>query len=146
MPERAPRHTRDAYFWSTPITTRWSDNDVYGHVNNVIYYAWFDTVVNRFLVEKGGFDLQRADVIGLCVESGCTYAAPLSYPDDVEGALRVAHLGNSSVKYELAIFKKGDSAAAAQGHFTHVFVDRAGRRPTPIPAPLRAAMEGIRPR
>ena len=144
MPERPPRHTRDDYRWSTPITTRWADNDVYGHVNNVVYYAWFDSVVNRYLIEKGSLDIHTSEVIGLCVESSCSYAAPLAYPDDVTGHLRVAHLGNSSVKYELAIFKAGDAEAAAQGRFTHVFVDRASRRPVTIPPHLRGALEVIR--
>ena len=146
MAERPPRHGRDEYRWATPITTRWADNDVYGHVNNVVYYAWFDTVVNRYLIEKGQLDLQASPVIGLCVESSCSYAAPLAYPDGVSGHLRVAHLGTSSVKYELAIFKDGDALAAAQGRFTHVFVDRATRRPVSIPSHLRAALEVLRTR
>jgi acyl-CoA thioester hydrolase len=146
MSERPHRLTRDDYRWSTPITTRWADNDVYGHVNNVVYYAWFDSVVNRYLIEKGQLDILNSPVIGLCVESSCSYAAPLAYPDGVAGMLRVAHLGNSSVKYELGIFKDGEHEAAAQGSFTHVFVGRTSRRPEPIPSHIREALEVLRAR
>jgi len=143
---RPARLTRDDYRWSTPITTRWGDNDVYGHVNNVVYYAWFDSVVNRYLIERGQLDIVSSPVIGLCVESSCSYAAPLAYPDGVTGMIRVAHLGNSSVKYELGIFKDGERDAAAQGSFTHVFVGRTSRRPEAIPPRIREALEVVRAR
>ncbi len=146
MTGRPPRLTRDDYRWSTAITTRWADNDVYGHVNNVVYYAWFDSVVNRYLIEEGRLDILHGEVIGLCVESSCSYAAPLAYPDAVTGMLRVAHLGHSSVKYELGIFKDGAHEAAAQGSFTHVFVGRTSRRPVSIPSHIREALEVLRAR
>lgn len=124
-----------------PIQTRWMDNDVYGHVNNVVYYAYFDTVINRFLVEEGGLDPQRGEVIGLCVESQCRYLAPSAYPDELEAGMRVARLGRSSVRYEIGIFRQG--ALCASGHFVHVFVDRSSRRPVPLPESIRAALERL---
>lgn len=120
------------------------DNDVYGHVNNVVYYAYFDTVVNAFLVAEGGLDPDHGAVIGLCVESGCTYLHPLRFPDELEGGLRVASLGRSSVRYELGIFRAGEDQASAQGYFVHVFVDRARRRPVDIPPPMRSALQRLR--
>ena len=126
-----------------PIATRWMDNDVYGHVNNVVYYAYFDSIINRYLIREGGLDIADGGVIGLCVQSTCDYLAPVAFPAELEGGLRVAHLGNSSVRYEIAIFAKGEELAAAQGAFTHVFVDRATRRPTPIPDRLRAALTAL---
>ena len=123
------------------IPTRWMDNDVYGHVNNVVYYSYFDTVINTWLIERGGLDIASGPVIGLCVESRCSYLAPLSFPSVLSAGLRVARLGTSSVQYAIGIFAPEDDRAAAQGEFTHVFVDRASRRPTPIPGPLRAALE-----
>ena len=138
-PRPGPRPRAD-YRFVVPLTTRWMDNDVYGHVNNVVYYAFFDTVINRFLIEAGGLDIHGGEVIGLCVASGCAYHAPVAYPDALEGHLRVAHLGTSSVRYEVGIFRSGEPTSVADGHFTHVFVERESRRPVPIPAHLREAL------
>ncbi len=134
---------RDDFRHFLPITTRWMDNDVYGHVNNVVYYAYFDTVVNRFLIERGVLDILRGSVIGLVVETGCSYFAPLAFPETVHAALRVVRLGTSSVRYEVALFGGEASTAAAQGHFVHVYVDRESRRPTVLPAPLRAVLREL---
>ena len=142
MPAPTP-HRRDEYPHHLPIATRWMDNDVYGHVNNVVYYAYFDTVINRWLIDEGGLDIHGAEVIGLCVDSRCAYLAPVAFPDPLEAGLRVAHLGRSSVRYEIAIFKAGIDAAVAQGEFVHVFVDRATRRSVDIPAPIRAALQRL---
>lgn len=120
------------------------DNDIYGHVNNVTYYAYFDTTANRFLIERGGLDIQRGDTIGLVVESHCQYHAPVAFPDNLTAGLRVDRLGNRSVTYGIAIFSDDDTAAKAHGHFVHVFVDRATQRATPIPDPMRQALEAIR--
>ncbi len=136
------RFTRDAMQRIETITTRWSDNDAYGHVNNVVYYAWFDTAVNRWLVENGVLDIARSDVVGLVVETGCRYFKPLSYPAPVEVGLRVAHLGRTSIRYDVAVFGI-DAEAAAQGHFVHVYVDRATGRPAPLPDALRAAATAL---
>ena len=125
-------------------TTRWADNDAYGHVNNTIYYAWFDTAVNGWLIEAGLLDVAAGDPIGLVVETGCRYAAPLAYPEPVEIGLAVERLGRSSVTYRLGVFAKGADLAAAEGHFTHIYVDRASRRPTELPAAWRARLEAIR--
>ena len=127
------------------LTTRWMDSDPYGHMNNVVHYEMFDTVVNAWLIEHGALDVEKGEVIGFVVETGCYYFAPLSYPETVTAALRVAHVGRSSVRYEVALFPARSEMAAAQGHFIHVYVDRATRRPVPeIPAPLRAALEPLR--
>ena len=134
------RTTRDDYRYFQPIQTRWMDNDVYGHVNNVVYYSYFDTVINRWLIDEGGLDIHGGTVIGLCVESRCAYLRALAFPDALEAGLCVAHLGRSSVRYEIAIFTTGDDAAAAQGEFVHVFVDRATRRPVDMPPRLRDAL------
>ncbi len=123
-----------------PIPTRWMDNDVYGHVNTVVYYSYFDTVVNAFLLERGLLDTAASPVIGLVVETGCTYFKSLSFPETVEAGLAVTALGRSSVRYRVAIFRAGDESAAAQGHFVHVYVDRATQTPVPIPDPIRAAL------
>lgn len=125
------------------IQTRWMDNDVYGHVNNVVYYAYFDTVVNEYLIRAGVLDIHAGDVIGLVVETGCRYHASVAFPDLVTAGLRVSKLGNSSVRYEIAIFRNDEDQAAAEGHFVHVYVDAATRRPTPIPPSLRAALERV---
>lgn len=135
-----PPETRATYRHFVPITTRWMDNDVYGHVNNVVYYAYFDTVINRYLIAEGGLDVERGATIGLCVESHCKYLRAIAFPDDVDAGLRVAHLGRSSVRYEVGIFPRGVDDVAAHGWFVHVFVDRTSRRPAPIPEPLRAAL------
>ena len=126
-----------------PIQTRWHDNDLYGHVNNVDYYAYFDTVINAWLIEQGGLDIHRGPVIGLCVESHCEFRAPLAFPETIEAALRVGKLGRSSVRYELASFREGVDEAAATGWFVHVFVDRESRRPVEIPAQVRGCLERL---
>jgi acyl-CoA thioester hydrolase len=134
---------RSEFPHAIPIQTRWNDNDVYGHVNNVVYYAYFDTVINRWLIGEGGLDPATSDVIGLCVESQCRYFAPASYPEELEAGLRVTKLGRSSVRYEVGIFRPGKGELLAFGHFVHVFVDRTGRRSTPIPDRLRGALERL---
>jgi acyl-CoA thioester hydrolase len=134
---------RSDYRWFTPITTRWSDNDIYGHVNNVIYYSYFDSVANRYLIEVGGLDIHEGSTVGLVVNSSCDYHAPVAYPQGLEGALRVDRLGNSSVQYGIGIFAEGAGSASANGSFTHVFVDRQTSRPVPIPEPLRSALTAI---
>jgi len=135
---------RAAYRHFQPLSTRWMDNDVYGHVNNVVYYAYFDTVVNAYLVAEGGLDPEQGEVIGLCVESGCSYLAPATFPDALEGGLRVGNLGRSSVRYEVGIFRPGEGTASAQGYFVHVFVDRHTRRPVELPPRIRSALERLR--
>lgn len=135
--------TRDAYRWTCPITTRWSDNDVYHHVNNVVYYSYFDTVANTYLIEEGGLDFREGDVVGFVVNSSCSYHAPIAFPQALTGALRVDKLGNSSVIYGIAIFADDADSACAHGTFTHVFVDRGSNRPVPIPEPLRSALEAL---
>ena len=125
------------------IPTRWIDNDVYGHVNNVVYYEYFDTVVNQYLIEQGALDIERSTVIGLVVETQCNYFAPITFPDVVHVGLRVARLGSSSVRYEIGIFRNDDQDAAAQGHFVHVYVDREERRPTTLPDALRRALSRL---
>jgi acyl-CoA thioester hydrolase len=126
------------------IPTRWKDNDVYGHVNNVEYYSYFDTVINAWLIEEGGLDIHGGPVIGLCAESHCAFHAPLAFPETVEAALRVGHLGRSSVRYEIGLFGDGGERLAATGWFVHVFVDRAERRSVEIPERMRAALERLR--
>lgn len=126
-----------------PITTRWMDNDTYGHVNNVTYYSYFDTAANSYLIEEGGLDIHNGEAIGFVVNSGCSYESPIAYPDVIEAGLRVDRLGNSSVQYGIAIFKRGEEQAAAHGHFVHVFVNRESNKPTPIPAQLRQALQAI---
>jgi acyl-CoA thioester hydrolase len=122
------------------IPTRWNDNDVYGHVNNVEYYAFFDTIINDYLIRAGGLDILRGPAIGLCAESHCAFTAALVFPEAVEAGLRVGHLGTSSVRYEIGLFGAGGADLAATGWFVHVFVDRETRRPVPIPDALRAAL------
>jgi acyl-CoA thioester hydrolase len=136
--------TRAAYPHHVVLDTRWADNDQYGHVNNVAYYGFFDTAVNRWLIAQGLLDPSTSPVIGLVVETGCRYHRALSFPDRLSVGLRAAHVGRSSVRYELAIFREGDDAAAAEGHFVHVYVDRESRRPTPLSDAMRAALNGIR--
>lgn len=133
--------SRGDYRYFAPVTTRWADNDIYGHVNNVVYYAYFDSVANLFLIEEGGLDIHTANVIGLVVNSSCNYLAPVAFPDVLDGGFRVNRLGNSSVEYGIAIFKTGEDEACAAGTFTHVFVNRETRRPTPISKKMRAALE-----
>lgn len=116
------------------------DNDVYGHVNNVVYYSYFDTAVNGYLIQAGALDIQRSPVIGLVVETSCRYRAPISFPETITSGLRVARIGRSSVRYEIGLFKEQEDEAAAEGHFIHVYVDRATSRPCPLPEELRAAL------
>lgn len=137
------RSSRADYKHFLPVQTRWMDNDVYGHVNNVAYYSYFDTIVNDYLIAAGALDIHGGGVIGLVVETGCKYFAPIEFPQRLEGALRVMRIGNSSVRYELAIFKEGEAEPAAEGHFTHVYVDRETRRPTSLPDEFRTALEKI---
>jgi acyl-CoA thioester hydrolase len=153
--------TRARYFYFVSIPTRWMDNDIYGHVNNAVYYAYFDTVINRYLIALGGLDIAAGGTIdsegesagvlpargpiGLCVESRCRYRKPIAFPGDVDAGLRVAKLGRSSVTYEVGIFAQGEEQAAADGSFVHVFVDRTTRRATPIPEPLRSALVRLAP-
>ncbi|MGE2729538.1 acyl-CoA thioesterase [Mycolicibacterium vaccae] len=142
----ADPQTRADYRYFLPITTRWMDNDLYGHVNNVTYYSYFDTVANHFLITEGGLDIHTGPVIGLVVESACSYRAPVAYPDELSAGLRVDKLGNRSVTYGIAIFRDGqvtDDPAVAQGHFVHVFVDRADRRAVAIPDQVRAALQRL---
>jgi acyl-CoA thioester hydrolase len=125
------------------ITTRWHDNDVYGHVNNVTYYSFFDTAVNTYLIDVGGLDILGGEVVAFVVSSACDYFASIAFPERIEVGLRVGKLGSSSVQYELAVFKAGEEEACAAGRFVHVFVDRASNRPVAIPDRLRAALERL---
>jgi acyl-CoA thioester hydrolase len=136
---------RTAYRAFRSLPTRWMDNDVYGHVNNVVYYSWFDTAVNGWLVEQNVLDLHQGTPIGLVVETQCSYFASVAFPQVVDAGLRVARLGGSSVRYEVGLFIQGEPVTAAKGHFIHVYVDRATRRPVPLPAPLKAALESLLP-
>ena len=140
---RPQAHHRTDYRHFHAITTRWMDNDAYRHVNNVVYYSWFDTVVNEYLIRRGVLDIELSPVIGLVVETHCQYFSPVSFPDTVHAGLRVAKLGNASVRYDIGLFRNDDDSAAAQGHFVHVYVDRAGNIPVPLPAPLRLALEPL---
>lgn len=124
-----------------PIQTRWSDNDMYGHVNNIIYYSYFDTAANALLIHKAGFNLQHSPIIGLVVNSSCNFMQELSYPEIIEVGVSIAKIGNSSLSYDLAIFKQGQDNASAQGHFVHVFVDRKTRKSTPIPTEMRDTLQ-----
>src|SRR5437868_6512031 len=136
---------RSAYPVFRTITTRWMDNDVYGHVNNVVYYSWFDTAVNQFLIANGALDIEQSPVIGLVIETQCNYFASVAFPDRISAGLRVAKLGNSSVRYEVGIFREGEDTASAQGHFVHVYVDRITRKPSAIPANMRTLLQSIQP-
>jgi len=138
------QEVRSSFKHFATVDTRWRDNDIYGHVNNVVYYEYFDTLVNRFLIEKGGLDIEKGEVIGVVVETFCQFHESLTFPETIEGGLRVSKLGKSSVRYEIGIFRKNLEAAAAVGHFVHVFVDRSSRKPTEIPPTIRAALESIR--
>jgi acyl-CoA thioester hydrolase len=134
---------REQFRHRSSISTRWLDNDVYGHVNNTQYYSFFDTAVNRYLIAAGALDIHAGEVIGLVVETHCNYFAPLSFPQDVEAGIRVAHVGRSSVRYEIGLFAPGEPLAAAMGHFVHVYVDRASRRPVALPDVLRQAVSAL---
>lgn len=141
--QRQQRQTQDDYVYFHEIETRWKDNDIYGHVNNVEYYSYFDTAVAAFLISKLGLYFKDSPVIAYVIETGCTYFESLAFPDRVKVGVRIVKLGNSSVRYELAIFKNDGREACAQGHFVHVYVDRASDTPTPIPDDVRAAMQSI---
>lgn len=132
MTERARLRSRSHYRAWRPIATRWMDNDVYGHVNNVVYYSFFDTAVNAWLVEKGLLNIDKGPVIGLVVETGCTYARPVAFPEEVQAGIAVSRIGKSSVRYEIGLFVQGSSEPAAQGFFVHVYVDRETRRPQAV--------------
>lgn len=125
------------------IPTRWQDNDIYGHVNNVVYYAYFDTVINEYLIRAGGLDIHHGTVVGYAVESSCRFHRSFSFPDAIDAGLRVGQLGNSSVRYEIALFRKDEDKPAATGHFVHVFVDRQSDKPTAIPPVIRACLERV---
>lgn len=135
--------TPDYYPHFLAIPTRWMDNDIYGHVNNTVYYSYFDTVVNEYLIRAGGLDIHSGEVIGLAVETRCNFFAPLEFPETVNAGLAVAHLGNSSVRYAIGLFSDRRSTVAAAGEFVHVFVERAGGRPVPIPDGIRRALEKL---
>lgn len=135
--------TREAYKYFLSIPTRWMDNDVYGHVNNVVYYSYFDTVVNGYLIEENVLDIQGGQQIGLVVETQCNYFAPLAFPDVIDAGLRVTRIGTSSVRYEIGLFKQGSDEAAAEGHFVHVYVDKQSRKPKPLGDNLRAVLTKI---
>ena len=134
---------RDAYRVFRTIPTRWADNDAYGHVNNVVYYSWFDTAVNALLVEWGLLDIQAGSVIGLVVETGCRYFRPVTFPESVEAGVRIARIGTSSVRWDVGLFTAGHTTPAAAGHFVHVYVDRATRRPMPLPAHWRLRLDAL---
>jgi acyl-CoA thioester hydrolase len=135
--------SRAEYLHFLPLPTRWMDNDVYGHVNNALYYAFFDTAINEYLIAEGGHDITSGSAMAFAAESHCQYLSPLAFPGVIDIGLRVGKLGNSSVRYELAIFKQGETFAAAAGYFVHVFVDRITQRPVPLPLKIRAALERL---
>jgi acyl-CoA thioester hydrolase len=135
---------RNAYTSFLAIPTRWMDNDVYGHVNNVTYYSYFDTVVNEHLVRAGALDIRHGEAIGIVVETACRFHKPLTFPETIDAAMRVTHVGRSSVAYDIALFRQGDDDAAATGRFVHVWVDRERRRPIHVPDRIRAALEPLR--
>ena len=142
MTKAVPKRREDFRHFHS-IATRWMDNDIYGHVNNVVYYAYFDTAINEYLIRAGVLDIVEGDVIGVCAESHCRYREGFAFPDAVQVGLKVGHLGARSVRYELAIFKAGGPSAIAEGYFVHVFVDRTTLKPTKMPATLRAALEAL---
>ena len=142
-PEKPQPEGRAGYKAFRTIATRWMDNDPYGHVNNVVYYSWFDSAVNAHLIEQGALDIHRGETIGLVVETQCNYFAPVEFPQSVETGIRVARIGQSSVRYEVGIFLRGGELTVAKGHFIHVYVDRASRRPTGLPAPLKKVLEAL---
>jgi acyl-CoA thioester hydrolase len=144
MSERPAAEPRHAYPYFTRITTRWMDNDVYGHINNVVYYSFFDTAVNTYLIERQALDIHAGGVIGLVVETHCNFFASLQYPDVVEAGVRVGRVGASSVRYEIGLFADAAKTCAASGHFVHVYVERATRRPAPLPPALLSALGPLR--
>jgi acyl-CoA thioester hydrolase len=142
MTARQPDRRED-YLHFSRITTRWNDNDVYGHVNNVVYYSYFDTVVNKFLIDGHSLDVENSDIVGLVVETQCQYFRPITFPDTVDAGIRVVKLGTSSVRYEVGLFRNDDETAAAQGYFVHVYVDRASNKPVPIPDGTRTLLSTL---
>ena len=142
-PAKPQPEPRSAYRAFRTISTRWMDNDAYGHVNNVVYYSWFDTVVNAHLIEQGALDIHHGETIGLVVETQCNYFSSIQFPQTVEAGLRVAHMGKSSVRYEVGLFVQGEPLTAARGHFIHVYVDRATRRPATLPDKLKSVLEAL---
>jgi acyl-CoA thioester hydrolase len=134
---------RSAFPHFTALPTRWADNDIYGHVNNVVYYSYFDTAVNAFLIERGVLDIHRGDVVGFVVDSGCSYFQPMAFPDVVHAGIRVSKLGTSSVRYEIGLYRNDDALPAAFGHFVHVYVDRNTNKPVPIPAATRIVLQQL---
>lgn len=144
MTARPQPESRTAYKAFADISTRWSDNDVYGHVNNVVYYGWFDTAINAWLIERGVLDLQHGQTIGLVVQSHCEYFAPLAFPQRVQAGIRVAQLGKSSVRYEIGLFAGDQTHTAAQGHFIHVYVDKTSRKPVPLPEAFILVLEQLK--
>ncbi len=138
-----PDHSREYYRYWQSVSTRWKDNDAYGHINNAVYYSYIDSVVNQFLIERQLLDIEKSDSIGLVVQSQCQFFRPLSYPGRVDCGLRVTHLGNSSVSYEVGMFAEAEAAAAAVGGFTHVFVDREARRPCALSVTARSALQSL---
>jgi acyl-CoA thioester hydrolase len=142
MVKQPPATRGDFRAWQR-FSTRWADNDAYGHVNNTVYYEWFDSAVNAWLVEQGLLDIAAGDPIALVAETRCSYFAPLAFPEEVEVGLAVADLGRSSIRYRIGVFRAGSDPAAAEGEFVHVVVDRASRRPVPIPDNWRAKLEAI---
>ncbi len=136
--------TRAAYPHFLTIPTRWMDNDIYGHVNNVVYYSYFDTVINEYLIREGGLDIHGDAIIGVCAESACCFRASFTFPEIIEAGLRIGHLGNRAVRYEIGLFSKGNETAAADGHFVHVFVERANMKAVPIPDGIRTALERLK--
>jgi acyl-CoA thioester hydrolase len=143
MSERPQAEGREAYRRFTQLSTRWMDNDVYGHVNNVVYYSLFDTAVNGYLIEAGALDIHHGEVIGLVVETHCNYFAPVEFPKKIDAGIRVGRIGGSSVRYEIGLFAEGEAMTAARGHFIHVYVDRKTRRPTALPSALNNALQGL---
>jgi acyl-CoA thioester hydrolase len=142
MTKRQP-DTRADYVHFSRITTRWMDNDVYGHVNNVVYYSYFDTVVNKFLIDGECLDIERSDIVGLVIETQCQYFRSITFPDTVDAGIRVTKLGTSSVRYEVGLFRNDDETAAAQGYFVHVYVDRETNRPSSIPDAVRKLLSTL---
>jgi acyl-CoA thioester hydrolase len=143
-PSKPKPHERRDYAHFRTLPTRWMDNDTYGHINNVVYYSFFDTVVNATLIEAGELDMEKGAVIGLVVETHCNYFAPLTFPQTVHAGLRVAHIGASSVRYEIGLFAEHENSSAAQGHFVHVYVDRINRRPVSLPLSLTNCLEKLK--
>lgn len=140
---KKPIPTRDGFAHFHTVPSRWADNDVYGHVNNAVYYTYFDTAVNRYLIDHGGLVISESAVVGIVVETACRYHAAFTYPEDIEAGIRVARLGTSSVRYEVGLFASGEATARADGHFVHVYVDRQTMRPVPVPPVARQALSRL---